>query len=55
MNNNEVAFVRKWAEDDRSAGHPVEDYNEFCAYCKDEGISPSEALYDIYVEALSTF
>ena len=50
LNENVQDRIKQWARDDYEAGHPVEDYNEFAKYCNDEGIEPSENLWQVYLD-----
>ena len=43
--------VIEFAKDCRESGHPVEDYREFASILKDEGMTPSESLYQVYLDA----
>ena len=43
--------VIEFAKDCKESGHPVEDYKEFASILRDEGMTPSESLYQVYLDA----
>lgn len=49
-NADHSSFVIEWAKDDYESGHGCEDYREFSKYCLEEGIEPTEGLWNLYLE-----
>lgn len=46
-------FIKNWVRSSFETGHGyAEDYEEFSDWLRDEGIEPSEELYDYYIELL---
>lgn len=50
MKNIESKII-KMAKTDFEFGLPFEDYREFSKYCKDDGIEPTEDLWNIYQDS----
>ena len=44
------SFIRDMAIEDRQAGLPVNNYDEFAGLLEDEGIAPTDELYQYYLE-----
>lgn len=44
------SFIRDMAIDDRQAGLPVNNYDEFARLLEEEGIMPTDELYQHYLE-----
>ena len=40
---------------DAETGKPIEDYEEFSKYCKEDGIEPTEQLWNIYLSNYEDF
>ena len=44
------SFIGAMAIEDRQAGLPVNSYDEFARLLKEEGIAPTDELYQYYLE-----
>ena len=44
------SFIRDMAIDDRQTGLPVNNYDEFARLLEEEGITPTDGLYQYYLE-----
>ncbi len=44
------SFIRDMAIEDRQVGLPVNNYNEFARLLEEEGITPTDELYQCYLE-----
>lgn len=44
------SFIRDMAIEDRQAGLPINNYDEFARLLKEEGITPTDELYKCYLE-----
>ena len=44
------SFIRDMAIGDRQAGLPVNNYGEFARLLEEEGITPTDELYQYYLE-----
>ena len=44
------SFIRDMTIEDRHAGLPVNNYDEFARLLEEEGIAPTDKLYQYYLE-----
>ena len=44
------SFIRDMAIEDRQVGLPVNNYDEFARLLEEEGITPTDELYQCYLE-----
>ena len=44
------SFIRDMAIEDRQVGLPVNNYDEFARLLEEEGIAPTDELYQYYLE-----